>query len=147
MPATKARFISLAMPGPLVGAALLLLAFCAPASAQQDYGPSAGYSSPDAAMKNLHDALHLSAQQEAAWQNYSSQIALTSQSRVRQQAGARLMPSLDAPRRMDLIEAEMRQELADLQSRARALKSFYALLTPAQRQIFDQRTLPPQNDR
>jgi hypothetical protein len=58
-----------------------------------------------------------------------------------------MMPSLDAPRRMDLIEAEMRQELADLQSRARALKSFYALLTPAQRQIFDQRTLPQQNDR
>jgi hypothetical protein len=126
---------------------LVLLAICAPASAQQDYGPPPAYSSPDAAMKNLHDSLHLSAQQEAAWQTYSSQMALSSQARVRQQAGARMMPSLDAPRRMDLIEAEMRQELADLQTRAQALKSFYAVLTPAQRQIFDQRTLPAQNDR
>jgi hypothetical protein len=98
-------------------------------------------------MKNLHDALHLSEQQETAWRAYSGQLALAAQARVRQQAAQRMMPSLDAPRRMDLIEAEMQQELVDLHSRAQALRSFYALLTPAQRQIFDQRTLPPQNDR
>jgi hypothetical protein len=126
---------------------LVLLVMSGPTFAQQGPGFSQGSSSPEAAMKNLHDALHLSAQQEPAWQAYSTQMAATDQARVRQQAGARMMPSLDAPHRMDLIEAEMRQELVDLQSRAEALKHFYAVLTPAQRQIFDQHTLPRQNDR
>jgi hypothetical protein len=134
-----------ALPIPLISAALVLLALGGPAFAQQAYGPTLSYSSPDVAMKDLHDALHLSAQQEAAWQTYSAQVALASQARVRQEAGARMMSSLDAPRRMDLIEAEMRQELADLETRSQALKSFYALLTPEQRQIFNQRTLPAQN--
>jgi hypothetical protein len=135
------------VPALIIGIAIALLALCEPALAQQDYGPSPGYASPDVAMKNLHDALHLSEQQETAWRAYSGQMALAGQARVRQQAGQRMMPSLDAPHRMDLIEAEMQQELVDLHSRAQALKSFYAVLTPAQRQIFDQRTLPPQNGR
>jgi hypothetical protein len=130
-----------------IGMALALVALCGPATAQQEYGSSPGGSSPDAAMKELHDALHLSAQQEAAWQTYRAQMASTGQARARQQAAAKMMPTLDAPRRMDLIEAEMRQELADLRTRSLALKNFYALLSPAQRQTFDQRTLPPQNDR
>ena len=145
MAAISARFAKAIKPNLFIGMALALLALCGPASAQQVYGPSGGNSSPDAAMKDLHDALHLTPQQESAWQSYNDQIALTAQARVRQQAGARMLPSLDAPHRMDLIEAEMRQELADLRNRAQALKGLYALLTPAQRQIFDQRTLSPQN--
>jgi hypothetical protein len=145
MPAAKARFASVATPTAFIGVALALL-MCGPVSAQQDYGQPPGYSTPDAAMRNLHDALHLSAQQEAAWQTYSAQMTTADQGRVRQQAGEQMMASLDAPHRMDLVEAEMRQELADFQIRAHALKSLYAVLTPAQRRTFDDRTLPPQSD-
>src|SRR4051794_14241772 len=113
MAAIKARLASGAGRTRFIGMALALLV-CGPAFAQQDYGPPASSSTPDATMKDLHDALHLSAQQEAAWQTYSASMATADQARVRQQAGARMMPSLDAPRRMDLIEAEMRQELADI---------------------------------
>jgi hypothetical protein len=147
MPATEARFSGVTGRASIIGLTAALAALCGPAVAQQAYGPSSGYSSPDVAMKNLHDALHLSEQQETAWQAYSGQMALTAQARVRQQAAQQMMPSLDSPHRMDLIEAEMRQELVDLHTRSQALKSLYAVLTPAQRQIFDQRTLPAQNDR
>ena len=44
---------------------------------------------------------------------------------------------------MDLVEAELRAELQDLQGQSRALKAFYATLSPEQQRIFDARTLPP----
>lgn len=139
--------------------AFALLAACEDAPAQQAYDPSVTYSttsaspsasSPDQApslqqtMNALHDALHLTVQQEPAWQAYRAQAARGAQAQGRQQAAERMLPTLDAPRRMDLVEAEMRQELADLHAQALALKSFYADLTPQQRQIFDRRTLPRQ---
>ena len=54
-----------------------------------------------------------------------------------------MFPNLDAPQRMDLVEAEMKQELLDLQRQSEALKSFYGTLSAEQKAIFDAQTLPP----
>ncbi len=56
-----------------------------------------------------------------------------------------MFPNLSAPQRMDLIEAEMKQELVDLQQQSQALKAFYATLSLEQKKTFDAQTLPPQN--
>jgi hypothetical protein len=93
----------------------------------------------------LHDALHLTAGQEAAWSAYQALIPPPAQARARHQAAAMLFPTLTAPRRIDLVEAEMQQDLADVHRQSEALKTFYATLTPDQQRIFDIQTLPSES--
>ncbi len=99
------------------------------------------------AIEALHLALRLSPAQETAWRAYRSAADLPNQAQQRRSAAAGLFRTLDAPHRMDLVEAEMRQELADLQRQSQALKAFYAALNPEQQRTFDTRTLPPPPDR
>jgi hypothetical protein len=96
-------------------------------------------------IEQLHQALHLSAAQEGAWQLYRSAADVPDKAQARRQQASTMFRTLDAPHRMDLVEAEMRQELADLERQSRALKAFYATLTPDQQRTFDTRTLPPAN--
>lgn len=93
----------------------------------------------------LHQALHLSAAQDVAWQAYRAAAGAPTVAQDRRQAASKLFPTLDAPQRMDLIEAEMKQELLDLQQQSQAVKTFYATLGPEQKTIFDAKTLPPVN--
>jgi hypothetical protein len=95
----------------------------------------------------LHSALHLTASQESAWTTYTASIATAADAQKRRQAAEALFPTISAPRRFDLMEAEMQQELADLHRQSDALKTFYATLTPSQQHIFDTQTLPPPADR
>ena len=95
----------------------------------------------------LHLALHLNGQQETAWKAYRDEASAPIRTQERRRAAAQLFPSLSAPQRMDLVEAEMRQELLDLQNQSRALKAFYATLSPEQQRIFNARTLPPPDGR
>jgi hypothetical protein len=92
----------------------------------------------------LHHALHLNAAQESAWQAYRAQAAAPSKAQDRRRVAERMFPTLSAPQRMDLVEAEMRQELLDLQAQSQALKTFYATLSPQQKATFDAKTLPPE---
>ncbi len=94
----------------------------------------------------LHQALQLTPSQEGAWQVYRSASDIPEQAQARRRAASGLFRTLDSPHRMDLVEAEMQQELIDLQRQSRALKAFYGVLTPAQRAIFDARTMPPAGD-
>src|SRR5579871_187908 len=71
----------------------------------------------------LQQSLHLNAQQEAAWKVYRQQAGAPQQAQGRRQAAAKMLPKLTAPQRMDLIEAEMRQEMVDLQKQSQALKT------------------------
>jgi hypothetical protein len=96
-------------------------------------------------VNDLHQALHLSAQQEPAWKAYRAEAAAPTVAQDRRRAASTMFPTLDAPQRMDLIEAEMKQELLDLQRQSEALKAFYVTLTPEQKTIFDAKTLPPAN--
>jgi hypothetical protein len=94
-------------------------------------------------VEQLHQALHLTPSQEGAWQLYRSASDVPDKAQSRRRAASTLFRTLDAPRRMDLVEAEMRQELSDLQHQSQVLKAFYATLSPEQKRVFDERTLPP----
>ena len=95
-------------------------------------------------LKTLHKLLHLDALQEPAWDAYSAAMSARNDVQARRRAAASLMPTLPAPRRMDLIEAEMHQELDEFNGQSKALKEFYARLRPDQQKIFDAQTAQPQ---
>jgi hypothetical protein len=90
----------------------------------------------------LHDDLHLSASQEAAWRDYTLAIAPDPQTVARRKATGDLLPTVPTPRRIALIEASMSQDAVDFRRQAAAVNLFYAKLTPAQQRTFDQDTLP-----
>jgi hypothetical protein len=90
----------------------------------------------------LHDALHLSASQEAAWRTFNAATAADPEQEARDRNAAMMMPKLTAPRRADLSIAEMEADLDTLKRRSAALKAFYAILTPQQQTIFDSQTAP-----
>jgi len=98
-------------------------------------------------VNGLHDALHLSAAQEAGWSAYKASVSAQTQAQQRRRAAALLFPTLTAPRRIDLIEAEMQQDMTDIHRQAQALKAFYGTLNPDQQRVFDAQTLPPPQER
>ena len=106
-------------------------------------GPAAAQTSELSPVELLHQSLHLTPAQEGAWQAYRSAADAPDKAQARRRAASGLFRTLDAPHRMDLVEAEMRAELTDLQHQSEALKAFYAALSPEQRVVFDARTLPP----
>jgi hypothetical protein len=111
--------------------ALALAAIAGAATAQQS------------GVDRLHDALKLVPAQDAAWAAYRASIPDPARAEQRRSAASKMYPTLPTPRRMDLVEAEMAAELAELRRESAALKRFYATLTPEQQQLFDQRTLAP----
>ncbi len=121
----------------LIGAALVvaLPAVVVPVRAQTP---------PQEDFAGLHDALHLSAAQEPAWASYRAAAPSPGVTERRRRAAAALFPTLESPRRIDLVEAEMRQELLELQRQSQALKGLYAVLSADQQRVFDERTLPPE---
>ena len=106
-----------------------------------------GQSTGPSLIDTLHRSLNLSPQQEPAWQSYRAQVLAPAKAQDRRRAASQMFPSLTATQRMDLVEAEMKQELLDLQQQSQALKAFYATLSPAQKSTFDAQTLPPQDSR
>jgi hypothetical protein len=94
----------------------------------------------------LHQSLHLTPQQEPAWKAYRDAAAVPAKAQGRRQAASKMFPSLTSPQRMDLIDAEMRQEMQDFKAQSEALKAFYGTLSPDQKRIFDKQTLPPRGD-
>jgi Skp family chaperone for outer membrane proteins len=118
------------------------LALATGAAHAQSYGQN-GQSNTTSQIEQLHRALHLTSMQESAWQLYRSAADVPDKAQARRRSASSLFRTLDAPHRMDLVEAEMRQELDDLQRQSHALKAFYGVLSPDQQRIFDARTLPP----
>jgi hypothetical protein len=109
-------------------------------------GLATGAQAQTAGLTALHDALRLTPTQETAWSAYKAAMPQPAQARARHHAAAMLFPTLPAPRRIDLVEAEMRQDLADLHREGDALKAFYATLTTDQQRIFDAQTLPSSSE-
>jgi protein CpxP len=93
-------------------------------------------------LSSLHDALHLTAAQESAWRSYTHAINPDPQAEARHRQAGLLLPTLTTPRRVDLIDAEMEDDLAVMQRQGEAVKAFYALLTPSQQRTFDHQTKP-----
>jgi len=114
---------------------------------------AAGFAGPAAAqdsavrLNQLHDALHLTADQEAAWRDYSAAIGASPQAEARRAATQRMLPQLATPRRLALLEATMSQDLVDFHRQAGAVRAFYARLTPDQQATFDRQTTAAASNR
>ena len=98
--------------------------------------------SRQAELVRLHDALHLTASQEAAWSRYAAAVAPSPQVDARRRAAEELMPTLPTPRRIALMQSTLAADEADLRQQGAAVTEFYNQLTPTQQRIFDRDTLP-----
>jgi len=84
----------------------------------------------------LHDALTLSAAQKPAWTAY--QAAIKPDAAAMAMHGDRAAwASMSAPARMEKMIGMAKQHTARMESHLAALNTFYAVLTPAQKQVFD----------
>jgi hypothetical protein len=120
--------------------AFATLAVVALASLNLGGAAQAQSASPD--LSALHDALHLSVQQEDAWRAYRAAITPDPQADARHRQAAMMLATLSTPRRVDLIEAEMQEDAATLHRQGQAVKAFYGTLSPSQQRAFDQQTAP-----
>lgn len=107
---------------------------------QRDSGPADRSGGPD--LDGLHDALHLTPDQETAWRAFAAASAPSPEQQARERAAQSMMASLHSPQRVDLSIAAAEADLQTLRERGAALKTFYAVLTATQQAAFDRRTLP-----
>lgn len=85
--------------------------------------------------QKLHDALKLTANQEAAWKTYIAAIAPRQPAgRVDRVSFKELNATQRAEKRLEMSKARM----AHQETRLAALKTFYAALTPEQQKVFDE---------
>jgi hypothetical protein len=95
-------------------------------------------------LQALHEALHLTPAQEAGWAEFAASAGTDQAELARERNAAQMLPTLAAPRRVDLSIAAMRANLQSMERRGGALKAFYATLSPPQQATFDRMTLPNQ---
>jgi hypothetical protein len=110
----------------------------------QDQGPQGRegeQQGPD--IQGLHDALRLTPAQDRDWQAYLAAISPDPGAEARHRAASMMMATLPTPRRIDLLAAQMEEDLSAMRRQGEAVKAFYARLAPDQQRIFDARTLPP----
>jgi hypothetical protein len=120
--------------------AILLLASGAALAQSPPEGP------PQPDLSRLHDALRLGPAQEAAWKAYAAAITPDPQLEARRRGAAAMMKSLPTPRRIDLVDAEMQEEMAAMRRQGQAVKAFYAQLSPEQQKTFDEMTYQSPED-
>ncbi|MDQ2819888.1 MAG: Spy/CpxP family protein refolding chaperone [Pseudomonadota bacterium] len=86
----------------------------------------------------LHDALMITPAQENAFRTYIAAM----KPQPRQARGERAsFRELSAPARMEQMIAMQKQRTAEMEARMPALNAFYAVLTPAQKKVFDQQAM------
>ena len=105
-------------------------------------GASAADQAVNADLIRLHDELHLTDAQDAAWRDYTMAIAPDPQMEARHRSTDQLISELPTPRRIALIEANMAQDQADFHRQGAAVIAFYNQLTPEQQRTFDYQTAP-----
>lgn len=89
----------------------------------------------------LHDKLKLTPAQEPAWSNFVAAITPSGAKDGKAGWGNHAeMEKLSAPERMEKQLAMSKEREARMNARLAALKPFYAVLTPEQKQIFNQET-------
>jgi Spy/CpxP family protein refolding chaperone len=88
----------------------------------------------------LHDALKLSAAQESAWATYQAAIKPAVGS-MPMHADRAALAGMPAPARMEKMISMAKQHIVTMESHLAALNTFYAVLTPAQKKIFDENTM------
>ena len=84
----------------------------------------------------LHDQLKLTAAQEPAWATFTAANA-PKKPMGDWKAKREAMAKLSAPERMEQWIAMSKERIASQESRLASLKTFYAVLTPEQKKVFD----------
>ncbi|PIG27714.1 LTXXQ motif family protein [Janthinobacterium sp. 35] len=84
----------------------------------------------------LHDKLKLTAAQEPAWTTFTAANA-PKKPMGDWKARHAAMAKLSAPERMEQWIAMSKERIASQESRLASLKTFYAVLTPEQKKVFD----------
>jgi periplasmic protein CpxP/Spy len=95
-------------------------------------------------LSKLHDELRLTPDQEGPWRQYAMALDDQGQMQARRKAAELLLPQLQTPRRLALMQATMADELGDFNRQSLAIDAFYGRLTPDQQRTFDRDTLPSQ---
>lgn len=87
----------------------------------------------------LHDALQLTGGQQAAWAAYQGSIKPQA-SEMAMRGDRAAWASMSAPARMEKMIAMSKQHTAMMESRLGALNTFYSVLSPTQKKVFDDLT-------
>ena len=87
--------------------------------------------------KRMHDALKITPAQESAWQAYLS--ALKSNMPQRGQFDRAAFKNMSAPERMEKRIEMAKSHIASMENNLAATRTFYAVLTPEQQKIFDEK--------
>jgi Spy/CpxP family protein refolding chaperone len=83
----------------------------------------------------MHDKLKLSAAQEPAWKTYVASMAPPAA--MPQRPSRADMEKMSAPERMEKMLAMMKEHEAHMSQRLAAMKTFYAVLSPEQKKVFN----------
>jgi hypothetical protein len=89
--------------------------------------------------QKLHDALQLTGAQEQAWNGFVASMMPVHHDGAKR-GDFRGMANLQAPQRMRKMIELSRQRTAMMESRLSALDSFYSVLSPQQKKVFDEQT-------
>jgi periplasmic protein CpxP/Spy len=87
--------------------------------------------------QRLHDTLQLTASQEPAWAAFAASMKPAGDAMRAHHADRAAMLAMPAPQRMEKAIERSKQRTARMEQRLAALKSFYAVLSPAQQKAFD----------
>ena len=87
----------------------------------------------------MHEQLKLTAAQEPAWKTYVAAVAPTDMAKRWGDHAA--MAKMSAPERLEKHIAMSKERDARMTSHLAALKTFYAVLTPEQQKIFNEKSM------
>ena len=87
--------------------------------------------------KKLHDLLSLTPSQELAWASYTAAAKPPAHGEHGQRGERGAWKAMPAPQRMEKRIDMAKQHLARMESRLAALNTFYGVLTPEQKKVFD----------
>lgn len=91
-------------------------------------------------LADLKNQLQLKPEQEAAWTQFRQAMGpMTGMQHPDREALAKL----STPQRIDQMRAMRQQQIAQMDRKAEATKTFYAALTPEQKKRFDDRMVKP----
>jgi Spy/CpxP family protein refolding chaperone len=88
----------------------------------------------------LHDLLKLNAAQQPAWDAFVASRTPANKAERPARPDRAAWASLSAPQRMQKGIDLQKQRVARMEQRLAALNSFYAVLTPEQRKVFDEQS-------
>jgi periplasmic protein CpxP/Spy len=91
-----------------------------------------------ARQQKLHDALKLTAAQESAWNSYVAARKPAAHGERGQRPDRAAWKAMPAPQRMEHRLAMHKQRTAAMEARLASLNTFYAVLTPEQKKVFDE---------